>query len=539
MQSDFSKTIMELRYSWVKSDGTKETWDEIANRVVDNIFSIRRVNKDIVDSVKQIIRERKFIPGGRFLAQCGRPFHQTSNCYTLRAEDTREGWGELANKATVMLMSGGGIGVDYSEIRPKGSPLKRTGGESSGPTYLAKIVNEIGRGVIAGGKRRSAILGSLVWSHPDVFDFITLKNWEMEVRELKKKNVDFPAVMDMTNISVNLDKEFFKAYENKEHTLHAHARKVYSDVINRMCKTGEPGLLVNYNNARESLRNACGEITSEDDCDLCCLGSINLANIESIEDLKTVTNLAILFLILGTEYTDVPFQKVKQVRINNRRLGLGLMGIHEWLIKRGLPYEPNKELGKWLQAWKDQSDESGIKWADRFNFNTPIATRAIAPNGSTSIAGGQTTGGIEPVFATAYQRRYLTPDGWKKQYVVDPIAEKLYKQGIDPSTIQDAYDLSLNVEKRIAFQAFIQKYVDNAISSTINLPAFGLPGNDNIERFGETLYKYLPNLRGITVYPDAARGNQPITKIDFKYAMAHKGVVFEGHEECGEGVCGI
>jgi ribonucleoside-diphosphate reductase alpha chain len=91
MQSDFSKTIMELRYSWVKSDGTKETWDEIANRVVDNIFSIRRVNKDIIDSVKQIIRERKFIPGGRFLAQCGRPFHQVNNCFTLIAEDSREG----------------------------------------------------------------------------------------------------------------------------------------------------------------------------------------------------------------------------------------------------------------------------------------------------------------------------------------------------------------------------------------------------------------------------------------------------------------
>jgi len=434
-----------------------------------------------------------------------------------------------------MLMTGGGIGINYNQIRPSGSVLKRTGGTSSGPLPLARVINEIGRGVIAGGKRRSAIYASLNWKHPDIFELIQAKNWPIELRKLKEQNVDHAAPLDMTNISVQLDKDFFKSFDSGDVLAH----DVYNKVLERMCKTGEPGFQIDYHNSKEVGRNACTEVVSEDDCDLCCLGSINLANIENIDELKTITNLAILFLMLGSEYSDVPFPKVKQIKINNRRLGLGLMGIHEWLIKRGLPYEPNRELGKWLQAWKDQSDESGLKWADRFNFNNPIATRAIAPNGSTSIAGGQTTGGIEPVFAVAYQRRYLTPDGWKKQFVVDPIAEKLYKQGIDVDVIQDAYELSLDVEKRIAFQAFVQKYVDNAISSTINLPAFGLPGNDNIEKFGEILYKYLPQLRGITVYPDAARGNQPITKIDFKYAMAHKGVVFEGHEECNEAICGL
>jgi ribonucleoside-diphosphate reductase alpha chain len=536
MQSDFSRTIMDLRYSWIKPDGTKETWEEIAERVVDNVFSIRRVNQDIIDEVKQVIKDRKFIPGGRFLAQSGRDFHQVNNCFTLIAEDTREGWGELANKATVMLMTGGGIGINYNQIRPSGATLKRTGGTSSGPLPLARVINEIGRGVIAGGKRRSAIYASLNWKHPDIFDFIQSKNWPIELRKLKEQNVDHAAPLDMTNISVQLDKEFFKAFDNGDSWAH----DVYTKVIDRMCRTGEPGFQIDYHNAKEVGRNACTEVVSEDDCDLCCLGSINLANIETVEELRTVTNLSILFLILGGEYSDVPFSKVKQVRINNRRLGLGLMGIHEWLIKRGLKYEPNKELAHWLASWKEQSEESSIKWADRFNFNEPVAIRAIAPNGSTSIAGGQTTGGIEPVFATAYQRRYLTPDGWKKQYVVDFVAEKLVEQGIDPATMEDAYTLAQDVEKRIAFQAFIQKYVDNAISSTINLPAFGLQGNNNIEKFGKILYSYLPNLRGITVYPDSARSGQPIQKVDFSEAIKRRGVVFEANEDtCKDGICGL
>ena len=170
----FSEDIMRLRYSWDKEDGTKEDWADIAKRVSKFVLSpIDFTDREIYQKkIKKIIEERKFIPGGRFLAQSGRDYHQVNNCFLLRAEDSREGWGELANKATVMLMSGGGLGIDYSDIRPKNSPLKRSGGLSSGSIPLMKMINEIGRGVMAGGKRRSAIWAGLRWSHSDVFDFI-------------------------------------------------------------------------------------------------------------------------------------------------------------------------------------------------------------------------------------------------------------------------------------------------------------------------------------------------------------------------------
>ncbi len=538
--SEWSNNIMELRYSW-GINGRKETWEEIARRVVTNVFtSIDFIGKhDVVEELIEIISQRKFIPGGRFLAQSGRDYHQTNNCFLLRAEDTREDWGNLAQKATTMLMSGGGIGVDYSRLRPSGSLLRRSGGTSSGPLPLAKVINEIGRGVMAGGKRRSAIYGSLNWRHPDIMEFITAKNWSADVRKLKEKDFDFPAALDMTNISVILDREFFDAYDNENHTNHSLAQEIYWNVIERMCKTSEPGFQIDYENSNESLRNACTEVVSEDDSDVCCLGSINLPRIKNLEELRHITHLAQLFLIAGTQYSDFPVEKVREIRNKNMRTGLGAMGFHEWLIIHGHKYDENDELATWLKVWADESDYSAKLWANKLSFNIPIAKRAIAPNGSISIAGGQTTSGIEPIFSVAYQRRYLTPDGWKKQYVVDFVAERLYEQGINPDTIEDAYSLSLDVEKRIKFQAFVQRYVDNSISSTVNLPAFGSIGNDDPRKFGETLYKYLPYMRGITAYADGSRGGQPLTQVDFKYAIKNQGVVFEGNEDCVDGVCGL
>lgn len=295
----------------------------------------------------------------------------------------------------------------------------------------------------------------------------------------------------------------------------------------------------NVQSVQSELNKVGTEIVSEDDSDVCCLGSINLPRIKNIEELKEVTELGELFLILGILYSDAPHQKVKDVKIRNMRTGLGIMGFHEWLIRHGHKYEPNKELSEWLSAWRSSSDESAKNWSRILGVREPIKKRAIAPNGTISIVGGQTTSGIEPIFSLAYQRRYLTPEGWKKQYVVDFVAEKLYEEGFDLSEVEDAYSLSMKPEKRIAFQAFVQSFVDNGISSTVNLPAYGQIGNNDFKKFGEILYKYLPKLRGITCYADGSRGGQPLSPVDFSFAIGKKDVVFEGHEECDNGICGL
>ena len=147
-----------------------------------------------------------FVPGGRYLYYAGRTAKFYNNCYLLRAEeDTREEWSNVTWRAMSCLMTGGGIGIDYSRLRASGKPRARTGGTASGPIPLMYAINEIGRNVMQGGSRRSAIYASLNWQHEDIPLFLRAKNWSPEVKELKNKDFNFPATLDMTNISVNYD----------------------------------------------------------------------------------------------------------------------------------------------------------------------------------------------------------------------------------------------------------------------------------------------------------------------------------------------
>lgn len=541
--SPFARTIYEARYAWKNDNGEiVENWEGTSYRVVSNVLGALGYTPDDAEfqELVSIIADRKFIPGGRYLYASGRPLHQTQNCLLLKAEDSREGWAELLHNAAMALQTGAGIGVDYSDIRPDGSLIKRTGGKASGPIPLMNMLNEIGRGVMQGGSRRSAIWAGLNWKHDDCEKFIRIKDWSPEIREIKTRDFNFPATMEFTNISVLLDDEFFQAFENNTHEKHELAHRIYNLTVKQMVKKAEPGFSVDIaNNSGESLRNACTEVTSSDDSDICNLGSINLARIGSKEELENVVDLSCLFLLAGTVYSHVPYEKVEHIRTKNRRLGLGIMGVHEWLLSRGYSYEPNQELGQWLEIYANSTELAG-RWADKHNLSRPVKTRAIAPTGTIGII-GETTTGIEPIFCTAFKRRYLgsSKDKWNYQYVVDPTAKKLVANGVDPNTIEDAYSLSYNVEKRIAFQAWTQGFVDHGISSTINLP-YPITDAREQDNFGKKLYSYLPRLRGITCYPNGARGGQPLSPATYEEATESEGVVFEETEEkCLSGVCGI
>lgn len=276
------------------------------------------------------------------------------------------------------------------------------------------------------------------------------------------------------------------------------------------------------------------------------LGSINLGAIETLEEFKSVVSLASKFLVCGTLRADLPYEKVYAVREKNRRLGLGLMGVHEWLLKRGKGYEVDDELRQWLQVYEAESKRSADDHCDRFFISRPVAYRAIAPTGTIGILASTTTG-IEPLFAVAYKRRFLTEGTkWKYSYVVDSTADQLIKEyGLKPESIQTAYSLANDYERRIKFQSDIQDYVDMSISSTINLPTWGSPENnpDRVSEFSKTLAKYAPRLRGFTCYPDGSRGGQPITEIDYHTAIQNKGTVFEEHDSClitgHGGSCGV
>ena len=538
-RTSFANNTFKNKYSF----GPADTWDALSDRVVEDVCGTswgtrpKMMRDDERERLAGYIKEMKFLPGGRYLYYAGREAKFFNNCYLLRAEeDTREEWANVAWRTMSCLMTGGGIGCDYSRLRASGKVLHRTGGKASGPLPLMYSNNEIGRNVMQGGSRRSAIYASLHWKHEDVPLFIESKNWSTGLAEMKKQDFNFPAPLDMTNISVNYDDAWLESKTGP--TFLANVKQAMS--------TGEPGFSFNFGEkSNETLRNACTEVTSEDDSDVCNLGSVNLGAIENLEEFKDIVGLASKFLVCGTVRAELPYKKVYEVRDRNRRLGLGLMGIHEWLLRRGQSYEVTPDLKKWLAVYRDESKRAADEHCERFFLSKPKAYRAIAPTGTIGILAGTTTG-IEPLFAAAFKRRYLT-DGtrWKYEFVVDATADYVIKEtGIKPEKIDTALKLSNDFERRIKFQADVQDYVDMAISSTINLPAWGSDGNneDKVDELAKVLAKYAPRLRGFTCYPDGSRGGQPLTEVPYEEALAHKGMVYDEVDVCdlsGGGSCGV
>lgn len=413
-RTNFSEDIFNYKYKHKDA----ETWDELSKTLVKDVCR-KNISNEEQKELIEIHTDMKFIAGGRYLYYAGRDNKFFNNCYLLKSlEDNRQDWANLSWKSESCLMTGGGIGNNYDIYRSKGSLIKRTGGKASGPISKMKMINEIGREVMQGGSRRSAIYASLNWKHDEAGEFLHCKDWasipvsgafdingkQLTIADLKEKDFNYPAPLDMTNISLNYDNEFLEEIYDMPFNkiLDIYKKEGYNGVFKlpiikipitflencrQALKTGEPGLSFNFfEKVKEILRNACTEVTSEDDSDVCNLGSVNMGNIETIEEFARVCYLAGKFLLCGTLVAELPYAKVYQVREKNRRLGLGIMGVHEWLLKRGYKYEVTPELHKWLEVYKIESERGANELADKLGINRPVAYRAIAPTGKPKIS---------------------------------------------------------------------------------------------------------------------------------------------------------
>ena len=328
-RNKFSEDIFKYKYAHEGCD----TWSQLADTLVKDVCgSLRPDEENLMDVEEQqelikYISDFKFVPGGRYLYYAGRKKRFYNNCFLLGAEeDTRQDWANLSWKAESCLMTGGGIGVDYSIYRASGRVLGGSGGEASGPVPKMQMINSIGANVMQGGSRRSAIYASLNWKHNDVPSFLVAKNWgDMPVgttgftfKDIKEQDFNFRAPLDMTNISVNYDTEWLMNYWKT-----GDVGEVFVNNVKQALFSGEPGFSFNFmENENDTLRNACTEVTSADDSDVCNLGSVNFGNIDSIEELSRVVELGTKFLICGTLRAELPYQKVYDVREKNRRLDL-------------------------------------------------------------------------------------------------------------------------------------------------------------------------------------------------------------------------
>lgn len=536
----FSSQVAKARYLG------NRTWRQLVKNLIDSVIHFNSDTEKIwtkneIKFLEECLLYKWFIPGGRYLYYSDKKRNFYNNCFLMgNIEDTREGWSKTLYDNVAALMTGGGIGWDYSNIRPSGSKLSSTGGESSGPIPLMEMNNDSARGVIQGGSRRSALYGSLHWKHADIFNFIKSKNWSPIFKKLKEESYFNPAPLDFTNISVRLDKEFWNVLDRND----PHAKKVWEMTIVNMLQTSEPGFQNDWDD--QIYRNACTEIISADPFDVCNLGSVNIARLDNKSEFEKVLNVATKFLYCGSIAGELPLPEMYEIRNKNRRLGVGLMGVHEWLLKRGMKYEWNAKFKSWMESYKEVTDTVAEECSKKTGLNKPIATRAFAPNGTIGIL-GETTTGIEPIFATAYKRKWLKNNKERVyEYVIDATVKRLLDDQYinDPDKIEDAMDLAKNPKKRIEFQWQVQKYVDQSISSTINLPNFNKMSveeqQEMIIMFKSLFRQYLPELRGITVYSDQSRGGQPLEKVSYYIAKDFEGAEISETSgiSCKSGTCG-
>ena len=566
-ETDFAHSVVDAKY--MRPHGETH-WFQTADRVVHHPMAAlerhtgRSYSRETM-FLRSLVRSRSFMPGGRYLYAAGNDFHQVQNCLLLRCEDSREGWADLGWKAEMSLLTGAGIGVYWGDVRPNGTFVERTGGTASGPIPKAVATNEQGRAAVQGGDRRSAIWGGLPWFHGDVFAWITAKDWPDYLKAAKAEDPSVPAPLDMTNISVCLDDEFFDAFAGREvavkdhkgvpqrlapdgRTWQAWAKDVYWQTVDHMTQTGEPGFSVDLGERRnEKLRNACTEIVSADDSDICNLGGLVLPRFDSPQAFGQAVRAGVLFLTAGTVYSDLPYEKVAEVRDKNRRLGLDILGVHEFLLRRGLRYGSDdafEALEPYMREY-DRALEYAHEWQTRARLSLSVAASSGAPTGTRGI-GAETTTGWEPVTYTAYGRSVITSKAHKADertthYVIDPTVARGLREGwISPTDdIEDSSTLAYDYERRFAMQAYAQSHTDQAISMTINLPHVMTDPQER-RQFGETLYRYLPKLRGITVYPNGAIAGQPITRVPLTEALSGSDLlVAEDEEKCASGVCGI
>lgn len=528
--SSFADSIFKRTYAFDHA----ESWSGLAHRVASTVAD----NDQQRENFYNMINDRIFIPGGRYLYSAGRSIFTNSNCYGFMVEDSREAWAQLLNDVTMCLSTGGGLGVNYSLCRPSGTPIKRMGGTASGPLALMQMVNEVARHVMSGGARRSALWAGLHWKHADIHKFIDLKDWHPDIHEMKAKHFEYPAPLDMTNISVIIDDEYLhNLRDNVGSTWALHRR-----VCEYMARTGEPAfrnqsrILVDDEGAITG--NACQESTLHDR-DTCNLGSIVMSRIKDLNHLEEITRNAIQFLYNGSLKASYPTTQIANVARKNRRIGLGIMGLHEWMLLNTDGYKWSDKLHSFMQTWKEVSNDEGKRYSEKLGDNLPVTTRAIAPTGTISIM-AETTSGIEPMFCTAYKRRYQKAGKHYFQYVIDPTAKRLMDMGIPHSKMEDTYSLSADIERRLNVQSNVQDFVDQAISNTVNLPAYGTEGNNDNEYFAQIVQKYLPTIKGLTFYPNGSRAGQPLNPVTMNEAIGQDGVIYEEESErCQQGVCGL
>ena len=497
--------------------------------------------KEIERGFYQLMRDLIFLPNSPTLMNAGTELGQLAACFVLPVDDSMEGiFGAVKNMA-VIHQSGGGTGFSFSQLRPKGDVVRSTGGIASGPVSFMRVF-DVATGVIKqGGKRRGANMGILNVDHPDILDFIKAK----ESGEFANFNTSVAVTDDfMHAVERNEDYRLINPRTN-EAVGKINARTVFDEIVTYAWKIGDPGMIfIDEINGRNPLP-AIGTIAATNPCseqpllpyESCNLGSINVSQfVKSRDDavdwerLKEAIWLCVRFLDDVIDVNRYPLPEIEKLTRANRKIGLGVMGFAELLIKLGIPYDSQEALSMAEQLMRFITQEArecshalGLEKGSFPNFklstwssekamrNATVTT--IAPTGTISIIAGCSSG-IEPLFAVAFMRNVLggmleinklfeaiaKEQGFYSTDLMRAIAKRGSVQDISgiPEDIKRIFVTALDIapEWHVRMQAAFQKYTDNAVSKTVNLPADAAP--EDVKNVFLLAYKL--KCKGITVY---------------------------------------
>ncbi len=555
------RRVLEARYLLKDDQGNLvESPDEMFWRVARSVAAADSAydGGDVSAAAQaffDMMHRLEFLPNSPTLMNAGRDVPQLSACFVLPVEDALDSIFETVKHMALIHKSGGGTGFSFSHIRPKGDRVRGTRGIASGPVSFMRVFDAATEAVKQGGTRRGANMGVLRADHPDILEFIDSKS-------------DGRALQNF-NISVAVSDDFMRAVdEGTDYVLihpgsgcpkgHLNAREVFRRICARAWETGDPGILFTDAINRANPTPELGELESTNPCgeqpllpfEACNLGSINLARMALSQGGRTVVNYphlartvrtAVHFLDNVIDANEYPLLQIGSVTRGNRKIGLGVMGWADLLMKLGIPYGSeqalivaDKLMGFIRRTGHRASAELALargpypnfsrrKGADRLPLRNATVT-TIAPTGTISIIAGCSSG-IEPVFALSLSRKNVL-NGEALPEVHPALLQELSNRGLStheilgkmertgslggiagiPEELAKRYAtaMELHPEWHVRTQAAFQAHSDNAVSKTVNLPFDATP--DQVEATFKLAHKL--GCKGITVFRDRCRESQ-------------------------------
>ncbi|MCF8143575.1 MAG: adenosylcobalamin-dependent ribonucleoside-diphosphate reductase [Deltaproteobacteria bacterium] len=559
--SDNAQAVLRARYLMRDRNlNIVETPAELFRRVARHIAQAELIIGTSADAERwqeiflQMLTSLDFLPNSPTLMNAGTSMGQLSACFVIPVEDTMEGIFNALKQMALVQRSGGGAGFSFSKLRPASDPIVSTGGEASGPVSFMKIFDCTTTYIKQGGKRRGANMGVLRVDHPDILDFIRAKE---DGQILRNFNLSVAVTHSFMN-AVMEDDSYDLVHPADGHvTARIKAADVFQEIVQAAWQTGDPGLLfmdtVNQANPTPHVgyieaTNPCGEIPLLG-YESCNLGSINLSHMLkdngkriNMDKLLSTVRQGVRFLDNVISVNRYPVREIETATKGNRKIGLGVMGFSEMLIRMGISYasEEAEETASYimqhvnkeaLRTSKELAAERGHypNWKgsvhDEKGISVRNATRtAIAPTGTIGII-ADTTPSIEPLFALAYRRvnvlenddlqevnplfrKYADKNHLNTEHLVEQIMEKGTLKEVKgvPEDMKHIFmtALEIPIERHLAIQAAFQRHVDNSVSKTVNIPEDATPSDvSNAYRRA-----WMLGLKGIAIYRYGSRSEQ-------------------------------